>query len=59
MARKVNKVTLTSLKGLQDRICTIYQRFVDNDVELHFGNGTVSEQLSCAIAALECILQEY
>lgn len=58
MRTKLNKAERKSLESIQDRLNTIYLRLEENDVELHYGNGTASVQVSCAIAALECILQE-
>ena len=37
-------------QSLEDRGC---------DVELSCGNGTIDDQLSCSLAGLDCIYQEY
>ena len=37
---------------------TFVTHLEENDVELHYGNGTAATQVSCSLAALECILQE-
>ena len=58
MRAKLTKAERKSLESIQDRLNTIYLRLEENDVELHYGNGTAAVQVSCAIAALECILQE-
>ena len=47
-----------TLESLQDRFSTIYCRLEENDIEFHYENGTAASQVSCAIAALECIIQE-
>lgn len=44
----------SNLQGLQD-----YFEDSDKDFSLGHGNGTCVGQLSCAIASLECILQEF
>ena len=58
MRTKLTKAERKTLESLQDRLSTIYRRLEENDVELHYGNGTAASQVSCAIASLECILQE-
>ena len=58
MRQKLTKQEVKSLKALQERINNIWDRFDESDVELHYGNGTAATQVSCSLAALECILQE-
>lgn len=58
MRQKLNKSEIKTLESIHRRLCTIYYHFEENDCELHYGNGTASTQVDCAIAALECILQE-
>ena len=60
MRAKLNKKEVKSLESIYRRLCNIFDnlRPDENDVELHHGNGTASAQVDCAIAALECILQE-
>lgn len=59
MRTKLNKREIEALARLQDRLAKLQDDVEKNDVELHYGNGTASEQISCAVAALETILQEY
>lgn len=47
-----------TLESISERLSKIYSRLEDNDVELHYGNGTAASQVSCALASLDCILQE-
>lgn len=58
MRQKLTKAERRSLESIQERLSKMYWKMEDNDVELHYGNGTVATQISCAIASLECILQE-
>lgn len=58
MRTKLNKQEIKSLESIYRRLCSMYYHLEENDVELHYGNGTASVQVSCALAALECILQE-
>lgn len=58
MRTKLNKQEVKTLESISDRLSKIYWKMEQNDVELHYGNGTAASQISCAIAALECILQE-
>lgn len=58
MREKLNKQEIKTLESIQRRLCSMYYHLEENDVELHYGNGTASVQVDCAIAALECILQE-
>ena len=59
MREKLNKSEIQSLNSVMDRIDKLYKHFEDKDVVLHYGNHSVATQLSCALAALETILQEY
>jgi len=47
------------IDNICERLNKIYRQLEDRDVELHYGNGTVVDQIGCACAALETILQEY
>ena len=58
MRTKLNKQEIKSLESIHRRLCTMYDHLEENDVELNYGNGTASVQVNCALAALECILQE-
>ena len=58
MRAKLNKQEIKSLEYIHQRLCKMFYHLEENDVELHYGNGTASTQVDCAIAALECILQE-
>ena len=58
MRTHLNKAEIKSLESIHRRLCDIYYHLEENDCELHYGNGTASTQVDCAIAALECILQE-
>ena len=42
MRTKLNKAERKTLESLQDRLSTIYRRLEENDVELHYGNGTAA-----------------
>lgn len=63
MRRRPNKRQLERLGRLADMIDKLQQEFYEkdtgHDVQLHYGNGTVFEQLSCAAASIDCILQEF
>ena len=59
MRQKLNKQEVKTLESLYRRLCAVYDHLEENDVELHYGNGSVEAQLNCAAAALETILQEY
>ena len=58
MRQKLKKAEIKTLESIHRRLCKIYYQLEENDCELHYGNGTASTQVDCAIAALECILQE-
>lgn len=58
MRQKLNKQEVKTLESLYRRLCAIYDHLEENDVELHYGNGTAATQVSCSLASLECILQE-
>lgn len=59
MKQKLTKKDVADLERLQAHINRIWDRFEENDLELHYGNGTASSQMSCAYAAIETILQEH
>ena len=52
MRTKLTKAEVKTLSKLADRL-------EEDDVDLHYGNGTAASQVDCAIAAIESILQEY
>lgn len=58
MRAKLSKEEINRIISLQSRLDDLRNDIEENDVELNHGNGTASYQLSCAVAALECILQE-
>lgn len=58
MRAKLTKQEIKSLESIRQRLCKMFYHLEENDVELHYGNGTASTQVSCSLAALECILQE-
>ena len=59
MRQKLNKQEVKTLESLYRRLCAVYDHLEENDVELHYGNGSVASQLNCSIAAIETILQEF
>ena len=59
MTKRLTKQEIKSLESIYSRLVHIYDKFEENDVELHHGNGTVQTQIGCAIASIESILQEY
>lgn len=59
MRAKLNESEISKLCSIQNRLITMRDDIEKNDVELNHGNGTASGQIDCAIASLECILQEY
>lgn len=59
MRQKLTKQEIQAIVSLDNRIRKISEKMEENDVELHYGNGSVESQLSCAAAALETILQEF
>lgn len=59
MRKRLNKQEIRAIVSLDDRIRRMAAKMEENDVELHYGNGSVESQLNCAAAALETILQEY
>ena len=59
MRQKLTKQEIRAIQSLDDRIRRMAEKMEENDVELHYGNGSVESQLNCAAAALETILQEY
>lgn len=58
MRTKLNKREIQTLESISARLSKIYYQLEENDVELHYGNGTAASQISCALASLDCILQE-
>lgn len=59
MRQTLNEKEVLELARLQLRLCKMYDKLSEDDVQLNHGNGVASEQISVAIAALETILQEY
>lgn len=59
MRKRLTKAEVKAISSLDDRIRRMAAKMEENDVELHYGNGSVEVQLNCAAAALETILQEY
>lgn len=59
MRKTLNEKEVLELARLQLRLCKIYNKISEDDVQLNYGNGVASEQIDIAIAALETILQEY
>lgn len=59
MRQKLNKREIAAIISLDNKIRKMAEQMEENDVELHYGNGTVESQLNCAAAALETILQEF
>lgn len=59
MRKKLNKREVQQILRLSFKLDDLRNSIEENDVELKYGNGLASEQLGCAIAALDCILQEY
>ena len=59
MRQKLTKAEIQAIVSLDNRIRKMAEKMDENDVELHYGNGSVESQLNCAAAALETILQEF
>jgi len=59
MRTKLTKAEIKTLASIQARLNKMADRLEEDDVELHYGNGTAASQVDCAIAAIESILQEY
>lgn len=59
MRKRLNKAEIKTLDSIMERLDKVYKHFEEKDVELNFGNHSVATQLSCALASLETILQEY
>ena len=59
MRQKLTKAEIQAIVSLDNRIRKMAEKMEENDVELHYGNGSVESQLNCAAAALETILQEF
>lgn len=58
--KKLNKTQQEQLYNTYIKLCRLYNKYRDNDIALEIeGNGTVAENLSCAVASFETILQEY
>lgn len=58
---RLNKRELQQLESVYEKLCTIEKKFQDeNDIPCQIEeNGSVASNLSCALAALDTILQEY
>ena len=59
MRQKLTRAEIQAIVSLDNRIRKMAEKMEENDVELHYGNGSVESQLNCAAAALETILQEF
>lgn len=59
MRKKLSKKEVRQILRISFKLDDLRNAIEENDVELNYGNGTASEQLGCAIAALDSILQEY
>jgi hypothetical protein len=59
MRTKLTKAEVKTLASIQARLSKLADRLEEDDVDLHYGNGTAASQVDCAIAAIESILQEY
>lgn len=59
MRKRLTKAEVKAINALDNRLRRLAAEMEDRDVELKYGNGTVVDQLGCACAALETILQEY
>lgn len=59
MRKALSKREIRKLISLADKLEDMRYALERNDVTLHFGNGLSSEQVSCAVGSLDCILQEY
>ena len=59
MRQKLTTAEIQAIVSLDNRIRKMAEKMEENDVELHYGNGSVESQLNCAAAALETILQEF
>ena len=59
MRQRLTKGEIRAIVTLDNRIRKLAEKMEENDVELHYGNGSVESQLNCAAAALETILQEF
>lgn len=59
MRQRLTKAEIQAIVSLDNRIRKMAEKMEENDVELHYGNGSVESQLNCAAAALETILQEF
>lgn len=54
----MTKKEINTLETIMDKLNKFQEIFEYNDYELNYGNGTIYEQIGCAIAALETIYQE-
>ena len=59
MRQRLTRAEIQAIVSLDNRIRKMAEKMEENDVELHYGNGSVESQLNCAAAALETILQEF
>lgn len=59
MRQRLTKAEIQAIVSLDNRIRKMAEKMEENDVKLHYGNGSVESQLNCAAAALETILQEF
>lgn len=59
MRKKLSKKEVRQILAISLKLDDLRNDIEEKDVELKYGNGLASEQLGCAIAALDSILQEY
>ena len=60
MRKKLNQKEVAKIQRYADKLTELWREIEDNDFELQIReNGKVTDQLSCAVAALYTILQEY
>ena len=59
MRTKFTKREVAQIGDLQDQLIEVRNKMEKRNCELHYGNGSVAEQLDCAVTALEAILQEF
>lgn len=57
--KKLLKIQKSKLSRVHSDLTSLMDCFKSDDLLLNFGNGSVCGQLSVALAALECIYQEY
>lgn len=55
---KISKSRYLKLLTIQSKLEKLRSEFELFDVPLYYGNGSIEQQLSCALAAIETIFQE-